>query len=103
LAVFNKQGVMPMRDDTPYIIVDNRKIPPIQRPARTGSASAVRPRGEEQPFGVVDRVTISREAREKARHPAAHAGADSPALDDLSKKPSTSNRPQLTDSREKRP
>ena len=92
-----------MTDDTPYIIVDNRKIPPIQRPARTGSASADRPRGEEQPFGVVDRVTISREAREKARHQPAQAGGDPPPLVDLSKKPSTGTRPQLTDSRGKRP
>jgi len=76
-----------MIDDTPYIIVDNRKIAPIERSHRPDPATAARPRREEQTFGVIDRVTISREAREKARHQTAHAEADPPSLENLSKKP----------------
>jgi len=88
-----------MIDDTPYIIVDNRKIPPIERSARPDSASAGRPRREERTFGVVDRVTISRAAREKARQQTAEA--DPPALEDLSKKPPPT-RPLLTYSSKQR-
>lgn len=65
-----------MTDDTPYIIVDNQTISPIERPVRPGSTAADRYGHEEQPFGVVDRVTISKEAREKARHQPVRAGAD---------------------------
>ena len=56
-----------MIDDTPYIIVDNRKIAPLYRVTTPGSVSAERPNRKDQPFGVVDRVTISREAIEKCR------------------------------------
>ena len=76
-----------MTDDTPYIIVDNRKISPIERPVRPNSATAERKSREEQTFGVVDRVTISSEAREKARHQPTHAETDPPSLEKLSKKP----------------
>jgi hypothetical protein len=76
-----------MIDNTPYIIVDNLKIPPIERSARPDLTSVGRPKREEQTFGVVDRVTISRAAREKARQQTAHAEADPPTLADLSKKP----------------
>ena len=84
-----------MIDNTPYIIVDNRKISPIQQSPRPDSATADRPRREEETFGVVDRVTISREAREKAKYRTAHPEADPPAIEDLSKQPPT-NRPLLT-------
>lgn len=58
-----------MIDDTPtpYIIVDNRKIQPISRPPRPDSATDETRQNQEQNFGVVDRVTISREGLEKSR------------------------------------
>jgi hypothetical protein len=58
-----------MIDDTPapYIIVDNRKIQPISRSPRPHSAADETRRDQEQNFGVVDRVTISREGLEKSR------------------------------------
>jgi hypothetical protein len=60
------EGV-PMVDVAPYIIVDNQKITPIGWSPRSGSVSDGRKGFEADPFGVVDRVTISREAREKSR------------------------------------
>lgn len=56
-----------MIDDTPYIIVDNRKIQPISRSPRPDSATDKTRQNQEQNFGVVDRVTISREGLEKSR------------------------------------
>lgn len=56
-----------MIEKTPYIIVDDKKIAPIRRvlkPTRTPAKSADR---EDKPFGVVDRVTISKAAMEKSR------------------------------------
>lgn len=53
-----------MIDKTPYIIVDNRKIAPIQQSPRTKSAADDESSRRQQPFGVVDRVTISKEAQE---------------------------------------
>jgi hypothetical protein len=76
-----------MTDDTPYIIVDNRIISPIERSVRPNSATAERKGREEETFGVVDRVTISREARERSMQPPVHTEAGTPALEDLPKKP----------------
>ena len=56
-----------MIDDKPYIIVDNRKIAPIERSSRTGQPTDGRNQSDDQPFGVIDRVTISKEARERFR------------------------------------
>lgn len=92
-----------MIDDAPYIIVDNRKISPIQRSPRPNSATADRKGREEQTFGVVDRVTISREAREKAKYQTAHSEADPPAIEDLSKQPPTTHNLLLTYSPKQRP
>jgi len=84
-----------MADDTPYIIVDNRKIPPIERSPRPDPAKADRSGREEQTFGVVDRVSISWEARQKSMQQPAHTETNAPALEELSKKiPTTS--PLLT-------
>jgi len=91
-----------MIDDTPYIIVDNRKISPIERSPRPDSGRADHPRREEQTFGVVDRVTISREAREKARLQPARTGAEPPALEALAKQPPINNSPLLTYSPKRR-
>ena len=83
-----KTGLTPMTDDTPYIIVDNRKIPPLERSPRLKSATADRPRREEQTFGVVDRVTISREARERSMQPpSAYTEAGPPTLEGVPEKP----------------
>ena len=57
-----------MIDKTPYIIVDNQKIAPIRRASKTNPTSAERPNREDQPFGVVDRVTLSNAALQKYRH-----------------------------------
>ena len=78
-----------MIDDKPYIIVDNRKISPIERSPQPDSANADRPRREERTFGIVDRVTISREARERSMRPLPPTEAGPPALEDLPKKPPT--------------
>jgi hypothetical protein len=56
-----------MIDDTPYIIVDNQRIQPISRTPRSNPAGGEPQDRQDQNFGVVDRVTISREGREKAR------------------------------------
>ena len=61
------QGRTLMIDDTPYIIVDNQKISPIERSSPADSTTTDRNRGKEPTFGIADRVTISSEAREKAR------------------------------------
>lgn len=75
-----------MVNETPYIIVDNRKISPIERSPRPDSATARRPRQQEQPFGVVDRVTISREAQETSRLHQARREADLPAIEGPAKR-----------------
>jgi hypothetical protein len=74
-----------MINETPYIVVDNRKIAPIERSPRPDAATADRPRHQEQPFGVVDRVTISREAQERSRHDQARGEADLPAIESPAK------------------
>jgi hypothetical protein len=56
-----------MIDTTPYIVVDNQKILPIGRTPQTGSSTSHPESRERQDFGVVDRVTISRQAREKCQ------------------------------------
>ena len=56
-----------MKIDGPCIIVDNRRIAPIERLPHWDLAADDRSGREAQPFGVVDQVTISREAREQAR------------------------------------
>ena len=56
-----------MIDETPYIIVDNQKIQPISRSKGTNSATDETKQKQEQNFGVVDRVTISKEGLEKSR------------------------------------
>ena len=76
-----------MIDDKLYIIVDNRKISPVERSPQPDSATADRPRREEHTFGIVDRVTISREARERSMRPPPLTETGPPALGDLPKKP----------------
>jgi hypothetical protein len=61
-----------MIEKIPYIIVDNRKILPIKRMAHTHPANGDRRGRREQPFGVVDRVTLSAEGREKSRNQTTH-------------------------------
>jgi len=56
-----------MDDQTPYIIVDNQRIRPLGRPAHAPRIGVNRAREPAPPFGVVDRVTISDEARERCR------------------------------------
>jgi hypothetical protein len=84
-----------MVNETPYIIVDNRKIAPIERSQRPGSATADRPGHQEQPFGVVDRVTISREAQERSRRHQGLGDGDLPAIESPAKQQPTTG-PLLT-------
>jgi hypothetical protein len=65
-----------MIDKTPYIIVDNHKIPPIERLQRPAQAAGEEATREGKPFGVVDRVTLSREGREKSLELQARAEYD---------------------------
>jgi hypothetical protein len=58
---------MVMNDEPPIIIVDNRKLTPISRITRGAAFSGKRSDETSVPFGVVDRVTISKAAREKYR------------------------------------
>lgn len=61
------RSVIVMQDEPPIIIVDDRKLTPIARIARGAPASRKRSDETSVPFGVVDRVTISKAAREKYR------------------------------------
>ena len=90
-----------MIDDTPYIIVDNRKIAPLHRVTTPGSVSAEKPNWKDQPFGVVDRVTISSEAIEKYRRLRAALEAEPPAFNHPYSKSRASGIPLLTDSPKK--
>ena len=85
-----QQGMTPMIDNTPYIIVDNQKISPIERSPQTNSATADRHLREDQTFGVIDRVTISSEARERSRQQHATTDAVSADIYDAAGKTSTS-------------
>jgi hypothetical protein len=67
-----------MDDKTPIIIVDNRELTPISRIARGKPASEKRSDEKNAPFGVVDRVTISKAARDKYQAVQAAAAEDSP-------------------------
>lgn len=73
-----------MIDDLPYIIVDNQIIQPISRSPRPDSAAGRTDKEQEQNFGVVDRVTLSREGREKSRL----------KVNDDAQQPLLENRPQ---------
>lgn len=84
-----------MIDKTPYIIVDNRKISPIERSPQSTAATGDRHAREGQTFGVVDRVTISNEARVRSRLHQAPIDAIPEPLDAIRQKlPTTS--PLLT-------
>ena len=56
-----------MDDPIPYIIVDNQKIAPIERIVPGPRLLEDRHPDAGPPFGVVDRVTISNEARIRYR------------------------------------
>lgn len=80
-------------NDTPYIIVDNQKIQPINRSSRPEHVTVGQP--QEHTFGVIDRVTLSREGVERSRrfyHEAA-SQSSSPNLIDESE---NLDRPMLT-------
>lgn len=72
-----------MVDVTPYIIVDNQRISPVGWFPQPGLASTEQKGSEDQTFGVVDRVTISSEAREKSKWYEAQVISDSPTPKDL--------------------
>lgn len=70
---FYSRGVTPPVGVTPYIIVDNKKLSPIGRTTAVGCATDDSETRCEPDFGIVDRVTISRAAREKSKLMHAHA------------------------------
>ena len=84
-----------MIDKTPYIIVDNQIIKPISRSQRPDSATGDTEKKQEQTFGVVDRVTISREGREKARQQA-ELEEQQPLLENRSEQLTHDSYPLLT-------
>jgi len=73
-------------DTIPYIIVDNQKISPIERSPRSDSATAWQKGYEKQTFGIVDRVTISTQARQQYRNHLSQASVDVPTPEALSNK-----------------
>jgi len=75
-----------MIDKTPYIVVDNQKIAPIRQLPVTYPASAEKSIRAEQPFGVIDRVTISSAALQKYRQLRIAVDADPSFLPPPSKK-----------------
>ena len=85
-----------MISDKPYIIVDNQKISPIGSPTCVDSETSGWSGQKNQPFGVVDRVTISREALEKSKWYQTQSELTVQDLKDLSKKQSTTPIPLLT-------
>lgn len=71
-------------NDIPYIIVDNQRIPPVRRPSRSSRSTGEQTRRRADPFGVVDRVTLSAEGRKRSREQLADAdispGTETPAI-----------------------
>jgi len=88
--------VTPLVDATPYIIVDNKRVFPIERSAASGSATRKQKESCALEFGIVDRVTISEEAREKSRRYRAPTGSFSAVGDGLPQQSSAPSRPLLT-------
>ncbi len=68
-------------DDTPYIIVDNQKISPIERLQHRERLPNATDEPHAASFGVVDRVTISDEARARAREELARSARTPPDQD----------------------
>lgn len=64
MDAWNGKCVAMMMDDTPYLIVDNQKLSPIGRINRIDPESRSRSTIDRQIFDVIDRVTISKEARQ---------------------------------------
>jgi hypothetical protein len=56
-----------VNNDIPYIIVDDRKLYPIDRPPGLGHEKTNIKMHKDCPFGIIDRVTISRKARELSK------------------------------------
>ena len=56
-----------MVDPAPYIVIDNQVILPVVQTPPSGSAGGGPESPAQQDFGVVDRVTISSQARQKFR------------------------------------
>lgn len=86
-----------MIDKTPYIVVDNQKIAPIRRGSATYPTSAQKANREDQPFGVIDRVTISNAALQKYRQLQIAVDADPSPLPPLYRKGPTPIIGLLTD------
>jgi hypothetical protein len=84
--------------DIPYIIVDNQRLAPIQPVSRPDSAGAGRQHRSDLPFGIVDRVTISREALKKNLQDLASFAAEPSVSMPYSPKATIDKLPLLADS-----
>jgi hypothetical protein len=84
-----------MKIDGPYIVVDNQRITPIERLPHWDAATDDPSGREAQPFGVVDRVSISWEARERAKLPPDPSEKTARAPNRLQEKPPATS-PLLT-------
>lgn len=66
-------------DDTPYLIVDNQRLSPVGRISRIDRTFRSRTAVEREIVDVVDRVSISKEARRKAKQMLAEKSSASPS------------------------
>ena len=90
-----------MIDDIPFMIVDNQKIAPLRGASKMELVSAEMPNRNDRPFGIVDRVTISKEAMEKYRQLQTPVAADPPQFSHPSRIAQVSAIPLLTGSLKK--
>jgi phosphohistidine phosphatase SixA len=78
--------VTPLVDVKPYIVVDNERIYPIEGSTSSASVTEKLKKGEEQEYGIVDRVTISDAARAKSKLFQTQAQFNEPVKTELSNK-----------------
>jgi hypothetical protein len=86
---------MHVEDVAPYIVVDGQRISPIGWPPRSDLSIAERKGSDTLAFEVIDRVTISREARDKCRRLEAMVATDSPISENLSNQSKITTKPAL--------
>jgi hypothetical protein len=89
-----------MAEEPPFIVVDNQKIAPLYRVTHTRDVRDDGRDASREPFGVVDRVTISAEAREKSLRLKQHSENDSHLTPDPVKRlPAAVGRPAADSSK----
>ena len=63
--VYQVDDMEKVNSNAPYIIVDNQKLYPVDRSPDLESKDI--DTMEDNPFGIIDRVTISNEARKRSK------------------------------------